>query len=66
MIQISVMLGWAALTGCTALSGQARSSGSQSARDCAACNRMCEVAGDARENPAAVKRCQADCQKKCG
>lgn len=56
-----------ALSGCAALSGQSRASaGKAGGRDCASCARMCEVAGDARDNPRAVERCKADCKKKCG
>lgn len=61
-----VALAIASLAGCAGLRGQSRSSGSGGARDCASCERMCEVAGEARDNPGAVDRCKADCKKKCG
>lgn len=53
------------LTGCTGLRGQTRDGASGGTRDCASCKRMCEVAGDARENPAAVEKCKQDCERKC-
>ena len=34
-------------------------------KDCAACEKMCAVAGDAEKKPEAVKACKADCQKTC-
>jgi hypothetical protein len=35
----------------------------KSAKDVAACEKMCEVAGDAEKNPGAVERCKADCRE---
>lgn len=34
-------------------------------KDCAACEKMCTVAGDAESNPDGVAACKADCQKTC-
>lgn len=34
-------------------------------KDCAACEKMCAVAGDAENNPDAVAKCKADCKKTC-
>lgn len=34
-------------------------------KDCAACEKMCAVAGDAEGNPDAVAACKADCKKTC-
>ena len=42
-----------------------RDANASSQKECAACAKMCEVAGDAEKNAAAVADCQADCQKKC-
>lgn len=51
---------------CSGMRAQARSSGgSGSSKECASCKRMCEVAGDAQENPGAIDECKADCNKKC-
>ena len=33
--------------------------------DCAACEKMCTVAGDAEKNPEGVQACKDDCQKTC-
>lgn len=33
--------------------------------DCAACEKMCAVAGDAEGNPDAVAACKVDCKKTC-
>ncbi len=35
----------------------------KSSKDIAACEKMCEVAGDAENNKAAVDRCKADCRE---
>lgn len=34
-------------------------------KDCAACEKMCAVAGDAEKKPEAVRACKADCKKTC-
>lgn len=34
-------------------------------KDCAACEKMCAVAGDAENNPDAIAQCKADCKKTC-
>ena len=34
-------------------------------KDCAACEKMCAVAGDAEKRPEAVQACKDDCQKTC-
>lgn len=60
----------ATLSGCAKL-GQIRlaSPSSSEARatkkDCAACEKMCAVAGDAEDNADAVAECKADCRKSC-
>jgi hypothetical protein len=38
---------------------------SASKKDCAACEKMCAVAGDAEKKPKAVEACQDDCKKSC-
>jgi hypothetical protein len=45
--------------------GKGAKAQNNSAKDCAACAKMCEVAGDAENNAAAVNDCKADCQKQC-
>lgn len=34
-------------------------------KDCAACEKMCAVAGDAENNPDAIAACKAECKKTC-
>lgn len=36
-----------------------------SKKDCAACEKMCAVAGDAENKPEAVEACKDDCKKNC-
>lgn len=55
-----------ALSACSGARLQAREGASGGQKNCASCKRMCEVAGDARDNAAAVEACKADCDKKCG
>ena len=50
---------------CTTLSGQTRSGLPTQGRECASCHRMCEVAGERKDNPGAVERCKKSCEKKC-
>jgi hypothetical protein len=52
------------LSGCALLrAGRSHSSASaKSAKDIAACEKMCEVAGDAESNKGAVDRCKKDCR----
>ena len=59
-----------ALGGCTAanikqLQSAAAGAGTQAKKDCAACEKMCAVAGDAEKKPEAVAACKADCKKTC-
>ena len=70
MHQLAVLILLAALTvsGCVTTRGQSRTSAGSSkasSRSCASCERMCEVAGDARDSSGAVDRCKADCRQKC-
>lgn len=55
-----------ALSACNGARLQAREGAANTQKSCASCKRMCEVAGDARDNPAGVASCKADCDKKCG
>jgi hypothetical protein len=53
--------------GCAALREAAAASlrpkaEAKSEKDVRACEKMCEVAGDAESNPRAVDRCKADCR----
>ena len=43
----------------------ASSAAAASKKDCAACEKMCAVAGDAEKKPEAVTACKDDCQKNC-
>jgi hypothetical protein len=57
----------ASLMGCGLQLGRVKTSNAAAAgkKDCAACEKMCAVAGDAENNPAAVEACKADCRKSC-
>lgn len=61
----------ASLLGCGVSLGRLRTKGTKGAaaastkKDCAACEKMCAVAGDAEKNPEAVDACKADCRKSC-
>ena len=55
----------AALTACASLRGTAGAGGGGTSKNCKSCERMCELAGDAQENPASVAKCKTDCRKKC-
>ncbi len=61
-------LALASITGCAGM-GSAKAAGATAAaakkKDCAACEKMCAVAGDAEKNPGAVTQCKADCKKTC-
>jgi hypothetical protein len=63
------LAGVVAVTGCTkAQLNQIRGAnagGTAAKKDCAACEKMCAVAGDAEKNPAGVDACKADCKKNC-
>lgn len=50
---------------CSSLSGQNRSGLQTQGRECASCHRMCEVAGERKDNPGAVDRCKKSCEKRC-
>ncbi|MBM4279980.1 MAG: hypothetical protein FJ137_04260 [Deltaproteobacteria bacterium] len=52
----------AALKDIAASAARPRAS-AKSAKDIAACEKMCEVAGNAESNAAAVDRCKADCRE---
>lgn len=59
-----------ALFGCNVDIGRIRRAGTSSAtgataKDCAACEKMCAVAGDVEKKAAAVDQCKADCKKSC-
>lgn len=67
LVLAATALAW--LVGCGMNIGRLRTSGakaSASKKDCAACEKMCAVAGDAEKNPDAVESCKADCHKSCG
>jgi hypothetical protein len=53
-------------SGCAVLrsvvGGTHKAASAKSAKDVAACEKMCEVAGNAEENKAAVDRCKKDCR----
>ncbi|MCC7074130.1 MAG: hypothetical protein IT383_22665 [Deltaproteobacteria bacterium] len=52
--------------GCGMKVGKLRTGADTAAKkDCAACEKMCAVAGDAEGNPDAVAACKADCKKSC-
>lgn len=52
--------------GCGMKVGKLRTGADTTAKkDCAACEKMCAVAGDAENNPDAVTQCKADCKKTC-
>ena len=57
----------ASTLGCGMLrTGSAKNTAGTSAKkDCAACEKMCAVAGDAEKNPAGIEACKADCKKTC-
>lgn len=54
-----------ALSACNGARLQAREGAAGGEKSCASCKRMCEVAGDARDNPDGVASCKADCDKRC-
>ena len=58
------------VAGCAGMSlgsarGAAAHAKASAKKDCAACEKMCAVAGDAEKNSAAVESCKADCKKSC-
>lgn len=55
-----------ALSACSGARLAANEGAARNQKSCASCKRMCEVAGDARDNAAGVEACKADCDKKCG
>jgi hypothetical protein len=63
------LVGVVSVTGCTKAQLQqirgANAGGAASKKDCAACEKMCAVAGDAEKNPAGVEACKDDCKKTC-
>lgn len=61
-----------ALPGCGVQLGRIRLSGADaktsqkvSQKDCAACEKMCAVAGNAEDDKASVASCVEDCRKRC-
>ena len=58
-----------ALAGCGMNANKIRSelngAAAPTKKDCAACEKMCAVAGDAEKNPDAVAKCKTDCKKSC-
>ena len=52
-------------SGC--ITAQAASSGpaARAAKDCATCERMCELGGDAQNDRNRILACKADCQRNC-
>lgn len=51
--------------GCASVGGLTQSGKRSGARDCASCERMCEVAGATEGNDASIARCKAECRKSC-
>jgi hypothetical protein len=51
-------------SGCALLQPAARRPAARSAKECAACTRMCEVGGEAEKN-ANVENCKAKCEADC-
>ena len=51
--------------GMASAKGAAATAKADAKKDCAACEKMCAVAGDAEKNPGAVESCKADCKKSC-
>ena len=65
---LTVAVALVALTACGMNLGRVKGSGAGPAaakKDCAACEKMCAVAGDAEKNPDGVAQCKADCKKSC-
>jgi hypothetical protein len=65
---VALILVASTTTGCAALRSVALNAArpkatAKSDRDVAACEKMCEVAGDAESNKAAVDRCKKDCRE---
>jgi hypothetical protein len=60
-----VLLAVSSTTGCARLmSAQSRPTNQKAKKDCAACARMCEVAGEG-EGKGGVDACKADCAATC-
>lgn len=64
------LVGVVSVTGCTKaqlnqIRGATAGANTAAKKDCAACEKMCSVAGDAEKNPAGVAACKEDCQKTC-
>jgi hypothetical protein len=57
-----VALGTGCQTARSLLSGANARPAARSQKDIAACEKMCEVAGDAEKNASAVTACQKDCR----
>lgn len=63
LIALTLLVG---ALGCGMKVGKLRTGAdTQAKKDCAACEKMCAVAGDAEGNPDAVAACKADCKKTC-
>ena len=63
LLALTLLLG---ALGCGMKVGKLRTGADTAAKkDCAACEKMCAVAGDAEGNPDAVAACKADCKKTC-
>jgi hypothetical protein len=45
--------------------GRSNTGAAAAKKDCAACEKMCSVAGDAEKNAAGVEACKEDCRKTC-
>ena len=63
------LVGMVGLTGCTktqmAQIRGANTGGTAAKKDCAACAKMCTVAGDAEKNPAGIEACKDNCNETC-
>jgi hypothetical protein len=59
---VSSTAGCAALRSAALTAAQPKAA-AKSSREIAACEKMCEVAGDAESNKAAVDRCKKDCRE---
>lgn len=60
---LAFTVGCAGLSRAAASAGKASAKSEKSAKDVAACEKMCSVAGDAEDNKAAVEKCQKKCHQ---
>jgi hypothetical protein len=62
ILLVGLSSGCAALRNVASAAARPRAT-AKSAKDIAACEKMCEVAGDAENKADAVDRCKADCRE---